>query len=104
MSGATAALMTSSLASFDFIRLLPDRPIRGCGDFIEVGSRGAGMRAGIARRGAKELAAVLQGGKATGSRERAPDDRLRASTIRAPQAKWWARRKSPFANPCRLGS
>ena len=28
------------------------------------------MRAGIARRGAKELAAVLQGGKATGSRVR----------------------------------
>ena len=59
------------------------------------------MRAGIARRGAKELAAVLQGGKATGSRERAPDDRLRASTIRAPQAKWWARRKSAFAHPTR---
>jgi len=38
--------------------------------------------------------------KANGSRERAPDDRLRVPTI--PQAavdRWWAQRKCAFAHP-----
>jgi hypothetical protein len=42
-------------------------------------------------------------GKATGSRECAPDDRLRVPTIgSAASDSWWARRKSAFAHPANL--
>ena len=39
-------------------------------------------------------------GKATGSRERAPDDRLRVPTIQTNNSDgWWARRKRAFSHP-----
>ena len=41
-------------------------------------------------------------GKANGSRERAPDDRLRVRAIQRDEVrfkKWWARRQSAFAHP-----
>jgi len=39
-------------------------------------------------------------GKANGSRECAPDDRLRVPTIQNAAAdRWWARRKRAFAHP-----
>jgi hypothetical protein len=40
-------------------------------------------------------------GKANGSRERAPDDKLRVPT-NIPKWEWWARRKRAFANPTKL--
>jgi hypothetical protein len=41
-------------------------------------------------------------GKANGSRECAPDDKLRVPTKRRVTHQWWARRKSAFAHPTKL--
>ena len=59
-----------------------------------IGRKGNTFTRGRRCEGRDELSCRV--GKANGSRECAPDDKLRVPTT-APQ--WWARRKGAFARP-----